>query len=317
MMLIGLAGSAGTGKDTVADYLVAQHGFTKFSFSDALYREVSEAFGVPVEELQDREKKEVPHPGLVAHKCDNYEFYRIMRIEAEFVEGAEEPNRFEFSPRWVLQRWGTEYRRAQDPDYWLKQAALWVQAWLDVTAGDGQHHAGLVNTSVRFPNEQAWIDELGGVVWHMRRPDRGHYASQLDYVSEQELPVGEHDRVIWNTGTVEQLNTAVSLLLQAPFEEDPNLVVDPGFSLLEAALDHPHKLVMCASCYRLHKAYTKEQVDAEVSVLADAVLVDDGREMSITAEDYRGCVACGCEEFILVDELDANGLTPVLYEEKQ
>ena len=310
MMLIGLAGSAGTGKDTVADYLVAQHGFTKFSFSDALYREVSEAFGVPVEELQDREKKERPHQKLTPDDCKDVGFYKIM------LEHGIHPLQAA-SPRWVLQRWGTEYRRAQDPEYWLKQAALWVQAWLDVTMDDGQYHAGLVNTSVRFPNEQAWINEMGGAVWHVRRPDRGHYASQLDYVSEQELPVGEHDRVIWNTGTVEQLNTAVSLLLQAPFEEDPNLVVDPGFSLLEAALDHPHKLVMCASCYRLHKAYTKEQVDAEVSILADAVLVDDGREMSITAEDYRGCVACGCEEFILVDELDANGLTPVLYEEKQ
>lgn len=310
MMLIGLAGSAGTGKDTVADYLVAQYGFTKFSFSDALYREVSEAFGVPVEELQDREKKERPHQKLTPDDCKDVGFYKIM------LEHGIHPLQAA-SPRWVLQRWGTEYRRAQDPDYWLKQAALWVQAWLDVTADDGQYHAGLVNTSVRFPNEQAWINEMDGAVWHVRRPDRGHYASQLDYVSEQELPVGEHDRVIWNTGTVEQLNTAVSLLLQAPFEEDPNLVVDPGFSLLEAALDHPHKLVMCASCHRVHKAYTKEQVDAEVSVLADAVLVDDGREMSITAEDYRGCVACGCEEFILVDELDANNITPVLYGEKQ
>lgn len=316
MMLIGLAGSAGTGKDTVADYLVAQYGFTKFSFSDALYREVSEAFGVPVEELQDREKKEVPHPGLVMHKCNDPIFGRKMFADA-LGRGVISPGFESFSPRWVLQRWGTEYRRAQDPEYWLKQAALWVQAWLDVTMDDGQYHAGLVNTSVRFPNEQAWINEMDGAVWHVRRPDRGHYASQLDYVSEQELPVGEHDRVIWNTGTVEQLNTAVSLLLQAPFEEDPNLVVDPGFSLLEAALDRPHKLVMCASCHRVHKAYTKEQVDAEVSVLADAVLVDDGREMSITAEDYRGCVACGCEEFILVDELDANNITPVLYEEKQ
>lgn len=310
MMLIGLAGSAGTGKDTVADYLVAQYGFTKFSFSDALYREVSEAFGVPVEELQDREKKERPHQKLTPDDCKDVGFYKIM------LEHGIHPLQAA-SPRWVLQRWGTEYRRAQDPEYWLKQAALWVQAWLDVTADDGQYHAGLVNTSVRFPNEQAWINEMDGAVWHVRRPDRGHYASQLDYVSEQELPVGEHDRVIWNTGTVEQLNTAVSLLLQAPFEEDPQLVVDPDLNLPELALDYPHKLVMCASCYRLHKAYTKEQVDAEVSILGCAVLVSDGHEVPITAEDYRGCVACGCADMLLVDEADANSLTPVFYEEKQ
>lgn len=315
MMLIGLAGSAGTGKDTVADYLVEQYGFTKFSFSDALYREVSDGFDIPIADLQDRAKKEVLHPTLSLRNCDDVVFSDIIRRFCRVRDL--DPDATIFSPRWVLQRWGTEYRRAQDPDYWLKQANLWVKVWLDVTASDGKYHAGLVNTSVRFPNEQAWIEEMQGTLWHVRRPDRGYCASELDYVSEQELPVGENDRVIWNTGTVEQLNTAVSLLLQAPFEEDPQLVVDPDLNLPELALDYPHKLVMCASCYRLHKAYTKEQVDAEVSVLGCAVLVSDGHEVPITAEDYRGCVACGCADMLLVDEADANSLTPVLYEEKQ
>ena len=319
MMLVGLAGSAGTGKDTVADYLVAQHGFTKFSFSDALYREVSEAFGVSVEELQDREKKEQPHPRLVAHRCKDPGFFPIMFGAAlnRGDEGATSPGYMQFSPRWVLQRWGTEYRRAQDPDYWLKQAALWVQAWLDVTKDDGQHHAGLVNTSVRFPNEQAWIDEMDGVVWHLRRPDRGHYASELDHVAEQELPVGEHDQVIWNTGTVEQLNTTVSLLLQSPQYAVSEVCTEAVDIEIPPEV---YPMVYCPMCYTLHKAYTKEKVTAEVS-LVNNHLESDGDEahkVMVSIDDYRGCVSCGyAGDMILVDGGDTSGLQPVLYEEKQ
>ena len=314
MMLIGLAGSAGTGKDTVADYLVEQYGFTKFSFSDALYREVSGAFGITVCDLKDREKKERPHQLLTPDDCKDSNFYDIM------LRNGMHPVQ-QVSPRWVLQRWGTEYRRAQDPDYWVKQAALWTQAWLDVTKDDGQHHAGLVNTSVRFPNEQAWIDEMDGVVWHLRRPDRGHYASQLDYVSEQELPAGEHDRVIWNTGTVEQLNTAVSLLLQAPqyaVSEICTEAVDPDALLPDTAHDYPthYKLVACAKCYTLHKALTPGQVDAELSTIAGGIVLDD-QIVVVTPDDYRGCVSCGHGVMLPVDSMDTSGLQPVLYEEKQ
>ena len=36
-MIIGLTGKIGSGKDTVADFLVENYGYTKVGFSDVMY----------------------------------------------------------------------------------------------------------------------------------------------------------------------------------------------------------------------------------------------------------------------------------------
>lgn len=316
MMLIGLSGPAGVGKDTIADYLVETHGFTKFSFSDALYREVSEAFGIPVEELQRRETKEVPHWKLTAVQCGDGDFARIM-MDAASVLGADHSWLHEFSPRWVLQRWGTDYRRAQDPDYWIKKTALWVQAWLDVTKDDGEHHGGLVNTSVRFPNERAFIEKLNGLVWHVRRRDTGAVASEQDYASEKGLDILPQDRVIYNNGTTAQLRTAASLMLSSP----------EGTRLELGVPDY----VTCKKCGWIHKAYSREHAQREVDQFNAAYdkMPPEHQEMygnhHATVDHYIGCMACGSEEFrptkmedwpgYASDERHAITINPVIYEE--
>lgn len=313
MMLIGLSGPAGVGKDTVADYLVETHGFTKFSFSDALYREVSEAFGVPIEDLQRRETKERQHGALTAQGCKNPEFAALMReAPDERVSNYVWPR--QFSPRWVLQRWGTDYRRAQDPEYWIKKTALWVQAWLDVTKDDGEQHAGLVNTSVRFPNERAFVEKLNGVIWHLRRKDTG--ASQQDYVSEKGLDILPDDRVIHNNGTAAQLRTAASLMLAS----------GPGTRLELGVPDY----VTCKKCGWIHKAYSREHAEREVAQFNKAFdkMPPEHQEMygnrHASVDHYLGCLACGSMDFrptkmedwpgYASGEQQAITINPVIYE---
>ena len=314
MKLIGLSGPAGVGKDTIADYLVTEHGFTKFSFSDALYREVSEAFGVSVEELQDRENKEVPHAGLTAEDCTDDAFCEIMQIAA--CERGEHDlwERVRFSPRWVLQHWGTEYRRAQDPDYWVKAAALWVQAWLDVTRDDGEPHAGLVNTSVRFANEVEFIRSLDGQVWHVRRRDTSTVASGLDHVAEQGLTIARNDITILNYGNIDHLRTAACLAMQS----------EPGATITAEA---PY-LVACCKCGWLHMPYTRERAQREVDNFNAAFdqmppehqEMYGGRRASI--DNYIGCLTCGSTDFRRAADDDFPGdsygaitINPVIYEE--
>lgn len=88
MFLIGIAGAAGSGKDTVADYLVANYGFEKISFAKILKDMLAVAgLGEPV----NRDDKEKNFPGL------------------------------DFSFRHAAQTLGTEWgRECIDPDIWVK-----------------------------------------------------------------------------------------------------------------------------------------------------------------------------------------------------
>ena len=208
MILLGLAGTAGSGKDSVADYLVQRYRFIKFSFSDALYREVTAAFDLPDESLlRDRATKEQETPLLSMTNCSDDEF-------ADMVQGMFAPEDHTsftpHSPRWVLQVWGTEYRRVQDPDYWIDRAEEWISTMYNFPQHPEHRPQLFVNTSVRFPNERDWIHDLEGNVWHLRReaavPVAGH-------VSETPLPVLENEREIFNNYTLDYLHKGVDQLL--------------------------------------------------------------------------------------------------------
>ncbi len=225
MRLIGLAGPARVGKDTIADYLVEKYNFVKFSFSDALYSEVSRAFGVPVDALMRPDLKEEPTQWLSLRQCSDDAFVDVMERSMAFRMSKYatladlERDRTAFldaprSPRWVLQRWGTEYRRAQDPEYWIKRADAFVKAYLDaVAAGKIENPGGLVNTSVRFDNECSFVRSNNGEVWHVfrREAEDKHLGT---YASELRLPIHDSDRVVYNNSTIDRLNTAVSLFVQ-------------------------------------------------------------------------------------------------------
>ena len=225
MILLGLAGAAGSGKDAVADYLCQRYGFVKFSFSDALYREVAAAFGLPDDSLlRDRETKEVPSELLALEFCTDDEFVRVVQWFPGEPVAITDP----ISPRQILQWWGTEYRRAQDPDYWIAQAEQWLVRVHEITRYPEHRPQLFVNTSVRFPNEHAWIKELEGNVWHLRRDAAAPVAG---HVSEAPLPVLEGEREIFNNHTLDYLYLGVDQLLTSGAEfvrlEPPAPMVDP------------------------------------------------------------------------------------------
>jgi hypothetical protein len=215
MINLGLAGAAGSGKDTVADYLVETYGFVKYSFSDALYDEIQKAYSLSDQSLlRDRHTKDVPTERLSLLNCKSDEFIgtAVYLVPHE----SHHLHLMPLSPRQVLQWWGTQFRRAQDPDYWLRRAEGYMGRVWSYAAFPEQSQQLFVNTSVRFPNEQAWIHGFPcGNVWHIRRDG---LAPVHAHESEVPLPVAAPERVLWNNDTVERLHYGIDLLLRSNAE---------------------------------------------------------------------------------------------------
>ncbi|MHB8388011.1 MAG: AAA family ATPase [Acidobacteriaceae bacterium] len=210
MVNIGLAGAAGCGKDTVADYLVRRYGFVKYSFSDALYREVADAFGLDSDDqLRNRALKETPTSWLALEHCSDSEFSDLVvdMGTRQSPVWRDTP----LSPRQVLQWWGADYRRAQNPQYWVERADEWLSRFWAICKYPEQQPQFFVNTSVRFENERQWIHKcMSGNVWHIRR---SALAPVHAHASETPLEVIGTERELYNGDSIERLYKGVDLLL--------------------------------------------------------------------------------------------------------
>lgn len=184
VIIIGLCGAAGAGKDTVASILRDAHDFSVEAFASPLYAAVSAMTGIPVDRLKSREFKEAPIPWL---------------------GGA--------SPRRLLQTLGTEWGRDMIADHiWITLAERRVAEIAE------QGCRGVVFSDCRFPNEAASIRSMGGVVWEVRRDGATCLRSDAaGHDSELGLPRSLIDGVIHNAAGIAALHAAVETLFRRQF----------------------------------------------------------------------------------------------------
>lgn len=151
--VLGFVGAVGAGKDTAVDVLEAA-GYRRIAFADELRREVSRAFGVPVEFLTARATKELPSPLLALCNCADPAFVRrVLEVEGVADEDAKGlAMAASRSPRRIQQLWGTEYRRAQDEDYWVRKVERLIAAGGKWAVSD-----------VRMENEIQLVQRYGAV----------------------------------------------------------------------------------------------------------------------------------------------------------
>ena len=173
MQLIGLTGRAGTGKDTIADFLVETHGFVKLAFADPIKDGIKAMLGLSGDDITNSANKE-----------DKVDWLGC-------------------SPRHAMQTLGTDWGRDMiHPNLWLNITARRVHK---IMAMPAMHHiAGIVISDVRFENEADWVRAHGGQVWHVRRAACGLAGATATHISEQTIPRHAADRIIANDGSTEQ-----------------------------------------------------------------------------------------------------------------
>lgn len=93
MSIISVSGLIGSGKDTVAEYLISQHGYVKESFAGTLKDAVAAVFGWDREMLEGKTKE-------ARNERETVDRWWASKLEMPHL-----------TPRWVLQYWGTEVCR--------------------------------------------------------------------------------------------------------------------------------------------------------------------------------------------------------------
>lgn len=204
-MIIGICGFIGSGKDTIADYLVNFHEFRRDSYAGTLKDAVAAVFNWDRDLLEGRTKE----ARAWREQVDPWWSNRL--------------NMPGLTPRLALQLWGTEVcRKGFHDDIWIASVENKLRTSQD----------NIVISDCRFPNEIASIKNAGGrVIWVKRGelPVWYHLAVNANsgapiaqemlkdigvHVSETAWVGTEFDAVIDNNGNIEDLYSQVKSLVQ-------------------------------------------------------------------------------------------------------
>lgn len=140
--IIGIAGWIGSGKDTVADYLVNTRGFKRVSWAGTLKDAVAAVFHWDRELLEGKTKE-------AREWREQVDTWWAKRLGIPHL-----------TPRWTLQQWGTEVCRTNfHNDIWIAS----VECALRSSADD------VVISDCRFPNEFKSVKQMGGSSWWVHR----------------------------------------------------------------------------------------------------------------------------------------------------
>lgn len=178
--LIALTSPApGSGKSTVADRLVSEHGFMPVTFALPLKRMTAAlltTLGLPSEEIYAR-----------VYGARKHEIIPVLDITS----------------RKLQQLLGTEFGRQ------LIRDSIWVDIAMTRAAAYLTQGRSVVIDDLRFPNELAAVEAMGGDCLRVVRPNAK--------VAEPHASEGQLDLIvmpeIWNMGTIADLHSAVDRLL--------------------------------------------------------------------------------------------------------
>lgn len=200
-MIVSISGLIGSGKDTIADYLVDKHGFVRESWAGTLKDAVAAVFS------WDRDLLEGKTAGSRQWREASDEWW-TSRLGVDVT------------PRRVLQLWGTEVcRQGFHDDIWIASLENKLR----------NSNKNVVISDTRFPNELQSVKKLGGMTIRVRRGKLPRWINDFEkhgatqhffdlwptvHASEYSSLGLEYDYYIQNDGTFDELYNTVNDLVQ-------------------------------------------------------------------------------------------------------
>lgn len=173
MILIGITGKAGVGKDTLADKIIERYGGVKLGFADSIKNACKELFQLSHEQLHIREEKEKKDP------------------------------RWDKSPRELMQILGTDLLRNHFDEN------IFIKSTLERIKKLSIKNEIIIVSDCRFENETQMIRNLNGIIIHLTRPKVKHINN---HISENTLKIFVKDIELINNSSIENLIEKIKMI---------------------------------------------------------------------------------------------------------
>ena len=194
-MIIGLCGSQGSGKDTVANILISEYGFVKLTFASTLKDVVAILFSWSRDLLE----------GLTEES-------RLWRetVDDFWSEKLSIPS---FTPRKALQMIGTDLFRINfNNDIWISIVENKISSILK-----NNPNTNIVISDCRFTNEFSLIKQFPDSHIIMILREKNKSINKLYHSSETEWVNYNFDAILQNDNSIDDLKTNLKSLLSSRF----------------------------------------------------------------------------------------------------
>lgn len=173
-MIIGICGYKGSGKSTVAEYIAKTYDFQRVNFKDALVEEMRERFPDTIRAIMEE------YPEVKSFFDDKPPIARAL-----------------------MQNYGTDVRRKDNPDYWVEKYGKKIDSLGDYN---------IVTDDVRFLNEADAVKLAGGVI--IRVVVEGEESADAHVSETEHLAIEEDFKIEVKRGEHEKMMAAVDSTLQ-------------------------------------------------------------------------------------------------------
>lgn len=178
-MIVGLTGYAQSGKDTLANILVEEYGYTRVAFADKIREFLYEVN---------------PMVG-----CSPSGYLKDLVNLVGWDAAKQEPQ-----VRRLLQDLGVGARKVFGEGFWVHQA---MKTMLD----DPRPDMNYVITDVRFLNEADMIRANKGQIWRVKR---NGVSAVNSHVSESEMDGYNVDQIFTNNGSIQDLEKLIKTRME-------------------------------------------------------------------------------------------------------